>query len=95
MPDRAETLRKLQVVRLICLVDLVMLVVLLYFSFSDTEAGVHVLGPIHGVVVLVLLYLTLVGAGEKRWPWWFAVTTLIPPVALVFEERMRRQLRAA
>ena len=34
----------------------VLLAVLLFFSFSENEGGVSVLGPIHGLIVLVLLY---------------------------------------
>ena len=95
MPDRAETLRKLKVVRIVCLVDFALLVVLVICSrwVADVDAGVAVLGPLHGIVVIGLLYLTVVGVGESRWRWWFPVSTLIPPVALVLEERMRRQLR--
>lgn len=95
MPDRATTLKKLDLIRLIAVFDVILLVVLLGFSFSDNKGGVSILGPIHGLVVLVLLYLTAVGAGEKRWGWLFPVTTLIPIFALLYDVKLRRQVTAA
>ena len=95
MPDRATTLKKLDLIRLIAVFDVILLVVLLGFSFSDNKGGVSTLGPIHGLVVLVLLYLTAVGAGEKRWGWLFPVTTLIPIFALLYDVKLRRQVTAA
>ena len=95
MPDRATTLKKMDLIRLIAVFDVILLVVLLGFSFSDNKGGVSILGPIHGLVVLVLLYLTAVGAGEKRWGWLFPVTTLIPIFALLYDVKLRRQVTAA
>ena len=95
MPDRATTLKKMDLIRLIAVLDVILLVVLLGFSFSDNKGGVSILGPIHGLVVLVLLYLTAVGAGEKRWGWLFPVTTLIPIFALLYDVKLRRQVTAA
>jgi integral membrane protein len=60
------------------LADALLLVVLLYFAFVDrNEAAISVLGPIHGVGFLVLLFLTAQGAGERRWGWWFPVLVLV------------------
>ena len=94
MPDRAETLKKLDLIRIIAAVDLVMLVVLVAFSLTDNGTGVSVLGPIHGLIVLVLLYLTAVGVTEKRWGWIFPVTTLIPIFALFYDQKLRREVLA-
>lgn len=93
MPDRAETLKKLDQIRIIAVVDLVMLIVLLYFAATD-NAGVSILGPIHGLVVLVLLALTAFGVTEKRWGWIFPVTTLIPIFALFYDQKLRREVVA-
>lgn len=95
MPDRATTLQKLDRIRLIAVLDVILLVVLLGFSFSGNERGVSILGPIHGGVVLVLLYLTVVGVGEKRWGWLFPVTTLLPIFALLYDVKLRRQVATA
>ncbi len=95
MPDRAETLKKLALIRVVAAVDLVLLVILLVLAFSGSDGGVSVLGPIHGVVFLCLLYLTVVGASEKRWGWIFPVTTVIPLFALLYDARVRREVIAA
>lgn len=95
MTDRATTLKKLDLIRVVAAVDLILLVVLLVCSFTDTKGGVSVLGPIHGVIFLGLLYLTVVGAGEKRWSWLFPVTTVIPLFALVYDVKLRREVAAA
>ena len=94
MPDRATTLKKLDLIRIVAAVDLVLLLVLLLFSFTGNEGGVSVLGPIHGVIFLGLLYLTAVGAGEKRWSWVFPVTTIVPLFALVYDAKLRKEIAA-
>ncbi len=96
MPDRATTLKKLDLIRIVAAVDLALLVVLLYFSrwFADNEGGVSILGPLHGVIFLGLLYLTAVGAGEKRWGWLFPITTIIPLFSLLYDAKLRREIAA-
>jgi hypothetical protein len=94
MPDRAETLKKLDRIRVIAFVDLVMLVALVAFLVAGSDAISPIVGPIHGFIVLVLLYLTAVGASEKRWDWIFPVTTLIPIFALFYDQRLRRRVAA-
>ncbi|MDQ3632348.1 MAG: hypothetical protein M3417_13975 [Actinomycetota bacterium] len=94
MPDRATTLKKLDVIRIVAAVDLAMLVVLVGFLVAGSDAVKAVLGPLHGFLVLVLLYLTIVGAGEKRWGWLFPVTTLIPIFALFYDAKLRREITA-
>ena len=97
MPDRETTLKKLDRIRIFAAVDLLLLVVLVYFSrwVSDNEIGVTVVGPTHGAIVLVLLYLTAVGVSEKRWGWLFPITTLIPIFALLYDAKLRREIVAA
>ncbi len=95
MPDRETTLKKLDRIRIVAAVDLLLLVVLLFFSFSNNESGVSILGPIHGGVVLVLLFLTVPGVSEKRWGWLFPITTLIPIFALLYDAKLRREIVAA
>lgn len=91
MPDRTTTLKKLDLIRIVAVVDLALLIVLLGFSFSDNAGGVSVLGPLHGVIFLGLLYLTAVGAGEKRWSWIFPATTVIPLFSLLYDAKLRRE----
>jgi len=97
MPDRETTLKKLDRIRILAAVDLLLLVVLVYFSrwVSANETGVAIVGPTHGAIVLVLLYLTAVGVSEKRWGWLFPITTLIPIFALLYDAKLRREIVAA
>lgn len=63
-----------------------------------SDAMVSVVGPIHGIGFLALLYLCLRGAGEQRWGWWFpiaVVVTLGPIGSLYGEHRIRRGLTRA
>jgi hypothetical protein len=93
----AETRRLLDTIRLIAIADFMALVPLLIASLTDAEGVVHVLGPIHGIGFLALLYLCAKGAGEGRWGWWFpalVVVTLGPPGSLIGDLRIRRRLTA-
>ena len=70
--------RALNVVLAVGLLDAALLLVLLYVAFVDrNDAAVSVLGPIHGFGFLVLLYLTVSGAGNGRWGWWFPGLVLV------------------
>jgi hypothetical protein len=78
------------------LADALLLVVLLYFAFADrSDAAVSVLGPIHGIGFLILLYLTVSGAGGRRWGWWFPAIVLVtggPLGSIVGDVVLRRRL---
>jgi len=95
--DVARTRRQLDVIRIVALVDALLLVVLVFCALTDREAVVSVLGPIHGVGFLALLYLCVRGAGERLWGWWFPALVLVtagPPGSLIGELRIRRRLDA-
>lgn len=95
---RHDTLRRLDRIRLVAIVDALLLVVLVVAALRDAEGLVSVLGPIHGVGFLILLFLCVQGAGEGRWGWWFpafVVVTLGPPGSLIGEVRIRRRLKAS
>ncbi len=95
MDRRAETLRQLTTVRRVALVDALLLVPLVVAAVTGAEGLVSVLGPIHGLGFLVLLFLCARGAGEGRWGWWFpalVVVTLGPPGSLIGDVRIRRGL---
>lgn len=99
MPETAETLKKLNLVRWVALADFLLLVVLLYVSVvADNDAAVSVIGPIHGIGFIAQLYLVATGAGEGRWGWWFPAIVLVtggPIGALVGDMKLRRDLAAA
>ncbi len=90
---------RLNVVLVVGLLDALLLVVLMYFAFVDRSDGaVGILGPIHGVGFLALLYLTGTGAMEKAWGWWFPALVLVtggPLGSLIGEVTLRRRMRAA
>lgn len=94
-PDTASTLRALDRIRVVAIADALLLAVLVWASLTDRDGLVSVLGPIHGLGFLLLLWLTVRGAGEERWGWWFPVVTLVttgPPGSLLGELRIRREL---
>jgi hypothetical protein len=90
--------RRLDVIRIVALLDTLLLVVLVVAAVSDAEGLIDVLGPIHGVGFLILIFLCVRGAGEKLWGWWFpaiVVVTLGPPGSLIGDVRIRRDLAAS
>ena len=96
--DRTREARKLlRWVAIAAAIDFLLLVPLVYASFSDNDDLVSILGPIHGIGFLIQLFLTIRGAGEKLWGWWFpaiVVVTLGPPGALIGHVKVSRELDA-
>ena len=93
--ERARTLRRLNVIAVVAILDALLLAVLLWASFSDEEGMVHILGPIHGGGYVALLALCAVGCFEERWDWWFpglVLVTLGPPGSLIGDWILRRKL---
>lgn len=98
-PDPAATLKQLNLIRVIAILDIILLIPLLMnlVGIIDSDAMVSVIGPIHGIGFLLLLFLCVKGAGEERWGWWFpaiVVITLGPIGSLYGEHRVRRELTA-
>ena len=92
----ASQRRALNQVLAVGIADALLLVVLVYFAFIDrSDSAVSVLGPIHGIGYLILLYLTVAGAGAKRWPWWFPAIVLVtggPIGSIVGDIILRRRV---
>lgn len=87
--------RLLRQVAVVALLDFLLLVALLWASLSDAEGAVRVLGPLHGLGFLLSLYLTVRGAGERHWAWWFPAAVLLtagPLGALIGHRIASRQL---
>lgn len=97
-PLRTEScLRRLRLVRIIALTDLVLLAALITSSFTGQRAFVQVLGPLHGVNFLILVVAAATAALDGMWGWWFPAAILLtagPPGALVGEWMIKRQLAA-
>ncbi|MEA2229664.1 MAG: hypothetical protein QOH46_331 [Solirubrobacteraceae bacterium] len=84
----------LNIVLAVGVIDGLLLLVLLYVAFVDrNESAISVLGPIHGLGYIYLLYLTGTGAMRGMWGWWFPGVVLItggPLGSLLGELRLRR-----
>jgi hypothetical protein len=96
-PTPQAARRPLNIVLAVGIADAILLVVLLYFArIADDDAMVSILGPIHGLGFLVLLYLTVKGAGEKLWGWWFPAVVLVtggPLGSIIGDIVLRRGMR--
>jgi hypothetical protein len=97
--ESADTLKQLDLIRVLAIADFVLLVPLLLdlFGAIDSERMVGIVGPIHGIGFLVLIFLAGRGAAEGRWGWWFpgaVLITLGPIGSLWGEHRIRRRLQA-
>lgn len=93
--DPGRVRHQLDLVRIVAVLDALLLVPLVIAAISDADGLVSVLGPIHGVGFLILLFLVARGAGERLWGWWFpalVVVTLGPPGSLIGDLRIRRTL---
>jgi hypothetical protein len=92
-----EIRRRLNIVRVVAIVDALLLVPLVYAALTHAEGVVDVLGPLHGTGFLALLYLVGRGAVDGLWGWWFpaiVVVTAGPPGSLIGDVRIRRSLPA-
>ena len=90
--------RQLRWVAIAASLDFLLLVPLVIASLSNADDVIHVLGPIHGVGFLIQLYLTVRGAGERMWGWWFPVIVVLtggPPGALIGHIKVSRDLDRA
>ncbi|MDQ3648007.1 MAG: DUF3817 domain-containing protein [Actinomycetota bacterium] len=98
MNEPERTLKQLRLIRIVAIADFALLVPLVAAALSHQEGVVGILGPIHGVGFLLLLFLCVRGVGQDRWGWWFpviVVVTLGPPGSLIGERRIRRGLGTA
>ncbi len=64
-----NTPTRLGVIRVLALADALLLSGLLVASITDARELVSVLGPVHGLTFLALLYQWFRGAGEGHWGW--------------------------
>jgi len=96
--DTASTLKALDRIRLLALVDFLALIPLVVFLIIGDDSIKGILGPIHGVGFLGLIFLCGKGASEGRWGWWFpalVVVTAGPPGSLIGDVKVRRDLAAS
>jgi hypothetical protein len=89
------TIRRLNIIRAVAILDAVLLVPLVIAAITGAEGVVDWLGPTHGVGFLILLFLCAQGAGLGLWGWWFpaiVVVTFGPPGSLIGDVKIRRSL---
>ncbi len=97
MSETDRTLRQLNLIRIVAILDFALLIPLVVAALTDAERVVDFLGPAHGIGFLFLLFLCVRGIAQSRWGWWFPVivaVTLGPPGALYGEYRIRRGLES-
>jgi Domain of unknown function (DUF3817) len=97
MTETDKTLQQLRLIRLVAILDFCLLVPLVIAALNHAEGVVDILGPLHGIGFLLLLFLCVRGVGQGRWGWWFpaiVVVTLGPPGSLIGEHRIRRRLES-
>jgi hypothetical protein len=88
--------RQLNVVLVVAVLDALLLVPLVYGFITDSEVHKEILGPIHGIGFLYLLFLTGRGAVEQLWGWWFPALVVVtggPPGSIVGDLLIRARLR--
>ncbi len=94
--DGETLIRQLNIVLVVAVLDALLLIPLVYGFITDSEVHKEILGPIHGVGFLILLYLTGRGAIEKLWGWWFPAIVVVtggPPGSIVGDLLIRSKLR--
>lgn len=96
--EASTTIKQLNLIRIVAIVDFMLLIPLVIAALSHSEGVVDILGPIHGLGFLLLLFLCVRGAVEKRWGWWFPIVTVVtlgPPGSLIGEHVIRKRLEQA
>ncbi len=87
--------RLLRWILVLGIADGILLLVLIFFAFVHrSDSAVHLLGPIHGIGFLILLGLTVRGASDRQWGWWFPAIVLVtagPLGSIVGDVVLRRQ----
>jgi len=94
--DADRTRRQLNIVLVVAVLDAFLLVPLVYGFIADVDVHKEILGPVHGVGFLLLIFLTARGALQKLWGWWFpaiVVVTAGPPGSIVGDLLIRSRLR--
>ncbi len=96
MCSTCQTLHKrLYLIRRVAQLDFVLLLALLYCSFTEWRTGVKRLGPLHGINFITLLVLAATGASDGYWRWKFPAFILVslgPLGAWLGERSIQRQL---
>ena len=87
-----ELERKAKALRVVCLIETVSYVVLLWFWLGGSDVGTKIVGAIHGQIFLVFAAMVIAMFKPMRWSWRFLAAALLtgPVGAVVVYERLRR-----
>lgn len=97
VPELDAVHRRLNLVRWVAWVDLLLLIALVVASRMGNRDLVRVLGPVHGINFLLLLVIVGTAALDGLWSWWFPAAVFVtggPVGALVGEWFVGRRLAA-
>jgi len=92
--ERIKT--QLNIVLVVAILDALLLVPLVYGYLTETEVHKEILGPIHGIGFLIMVFLTARGSLQKMWGWWFPALVVItggPPGSIIGDLIVRAQLK--
>ncbi len=95
MQQEQRIRKRLRIVQVVALIDLVLLVTLVAAAVTRQQNIVHVLGPIHGINYLLLVVIVGTAAIDGLWGWWFPLIVLVtggPPGAFIGEWLLRRRI---
>lgn len=87
--------RQLNLVLVVAILDAILLMPLLYGFITHSEVHKEILGPIHGIGFLLLVFLTARGAVQKLWGWWFPAIVVVtggPPGSIIGDLVVRARL---
>jgi integral membrane protein len=63
-----NSIRSLRTIAIVEATSFLALLVAVYFKYAnDSPNGVHVMGPIHGVLFLAYLYIAINVSSEQKW----------------------------
>jgi len=66
--------------RYVALAEATSFLILLYFTFTHSEGGVDIMGPLHGTLFLAYVLLVLVLRGPAGWSWQVTLAVLVGAV---------------
>jgi hypothetical protein len=90
-----STNRRLNLIRILAVIDAILLVPLLLHRFGDLDIPVFPIGMTHGILFLALVFLVARGARDGLWGWWFPAIVVVtggPPGSLIGDFKVRRDL---
>lgn len=56
------------------------------YTLEISDLGVKIFGPLHGIVFISYVIVTVMAAVRLRWPWWaalIAVLAAVPPLVTI------------